>query len=302
MKRIIPVLISLLLAAGVLSCITPPGPVESIDEEGGSSVWKVTKDGNTLYLAGSVHVLREEDFPLPLEFHYAFSQSKVLVLETDTAEIADPKNMEFLMNNLILPEGETLRSILDPEVYQLLADTCLEYGFSIDPFYNYKPSMVVNIITMVQVMFYGFVQEGVDDFYLAKAVNSLMPVKFLEPIQAQIEMILLMGEGYENEYVLYSLTDMENTAEMLEVIVYEWRNGAEEATTEMVVNMKEDWPQMYKSLITDRHDLWIPQIIEFIASGQVHFVIAGLAHMYGPDGLLNILKNLGYTIEKVKLE
>ena len=48
-----------------------------------SSVWKVSKGENTLYLAGSIHFLRPSDYPLPLEYETAFEKSDKLILETD---------------------------------------------------------------------------------------------------------------------------------------------------------------------------------------------------------------------------
>ena len=59
----------------------------SAREQGGSSVWVISRNGNTLYLGGSIHILRDDDFPLPTEFDLAFSQSTVLVLEADLEQM-----------------------------------------------------------------------------------------------------------------------------------------------------------------------------------------------------------------------
>jgi uncharacterized protein YbaP (TraB family) len=57
--------------------------------------------------------------------------------------------------------------------------------------------------------------------------------------------------------------------------------------------MKQDWPAIYKTLVSDRNTAWMPQIEEFLAGGQVHFVVVGLLHLHGPDGLLRQLEDLG---------
>jgi len=156
------------------------------------------------------------------------------------------------------------------------------------------------MLTLLQIQEFNFTQQGVDDYYLQKAKEENKPVIFLESVQTQIDMIVTMGVGYENEYVLYALLDMENTEDGLEMLLDDWRNGKIDISQETLIEMKENWPQIYKAMITSRHDNWLPQIKNFIESGRVYFVIAGLLHMHGPDGLLKALADMGYNVEQLK--
>ena len=302
MKHINYFFIALLFVAGFLSCKSPPSPAETsaaaASIETSSSVWKISRNGKTLFLAGSIHLLREADLPLPEEFDRAFSLSDILVLEADAEEMANPEIAQYLAEQMLLPGNETLQSILDRDTYEQLSQVCNEYGFSIDDVAKLKPSMIINILSVLQIQKYGFIQQGVDDYYLGKAKNENKPVNFLESAQSQIELIIKMGDGYENEYVNYSIQDMADTEEGLEMLVSEWKNGESAVIKETLKEMKEQWPVIYKALITNRHDAWIPQIEKFLASGQVYFVIAGVLHMHGSDGLLLRLENLGYAVEK----
>jgi len=295
MKRIVSFCLILLIGAGLFSCSSSPAstPVET-----GSSVWKVSKGGNTLYLGGSIHILRETDYPLPDEFDLAFSRSAMLVLETDVEQISDENVVQYLMSQVFLPEGQTLRSVLDLDTYDLLEAVLLDYGLALDGITNIKPSMVINILSAVQAQKYGFVSDGVDTYFQQKAKSEGKAVNYLESIEFQINLLLTMGDGYENEFVLYSLQDIESTELELDVLVDEWRNGRSSREVSLM-EMKDQWPIMYKDLISDRNAAWMPQIENFLASGTVCFVIVGLAHMYGPDGLLQQLENLGCVVEKL---
>ena len=301
MKRIIFFCVfTLLIATGLFS----EGLRErsaSDRQTAGSSVWKASKDGNILYLGGSVHILRAADFPLPVEFDYAFSASEILVLEANAELLSDPEIAEYLYSQLYLPGDTTLQSLLDFETYTQLSDVCEEYGISIANVDNLRPSMLVNILLLYQIQKLGFEEEGIDENYRMKAKKENKSVLFLESVETQIDMLLSLGEGYENEYVAYSLADMENTEESLEILMHEWKYGIEGSNEETITEIINNWPEMYKTLITDRHDKWLPQIEAFTASGKVHFVVTGLMHMYGPDGLIQRLKNLGYTVEKLRL-
>jgi len=293
MKRIISLFAVVAICAGLFSCASSPGRGQN-----GSSVWKVSGNGNTLFLGGSVHVLRAMDYPLPKEFDQAFSHSTMLVLETDIEQAATESVQGYLMTQMILPGNQTLRSVLDSDTYELLRAKYSEYGLSVDEISKLKPSMAVLFLTILQIEMHGFVQQGVDTYYLEKAKDEGKPIGFLETVQAQIDLMVTMGDGYENDYVRYSLQDMENTETGLEELLAEWRTGGSSDMDASLAEMKEQWPLLYASLLTDRNAAWMPQIEACLASGEVAFVIVGLAHLHGPDGLLRQLEDSGYTVEQ----
>jgi uncharacterized protein YbaP (TraB family) len=45
----------------------------------------------------------------------------------------------------------------------------------------------------------------------------------------------------------------------------------------------------------------MPLLEGYFTTGTVEFVIAGLLHLHGPDGLLRQLENIGCVIEQVRL-
>ena len=68
MKRIFHICILLFSISLIFSCVSSP----AAPGKDGSSVWKISRNGSTLYLAGTIHILRESDFPLPKEYEGAF--------------------------------------------------------------------------------------------------------------------------------------------------------------------------------------------------------------------------------------
>ncbi|MDR0290250.1 MAG: TraB/GumN family protein [Treponema sp.] len=297
MKRIISFFTVAVFLVGLFSCASTSAAVQS-----GSSVWKVSRGGNTIFLGGSVHILRNKDFPLPREFDLAFSQSTMLVLEADIEQMENEELAQYLVSQMVLPGGRTLQSILEPAVYALLKAECAKYGFSIEAVSNFKPSMVLTMLSMLQVQKTGFVQQGVDAHFLEKAHRAEMPVNFLETVETQIDMLLAMGEGYENDFVRYSLSDMSDNDDenVLIALVTEWRTGGMAISEASLIELKETWPAIYQTLVADRNAAWIPQIEEYLDSGQRPFIVVGLFHMHGPDGLLTQLENSGCTVEQLR--
>ncbi len=298
MKRLFFVCLIIFAVAGFFSCAS----AEAAASGGtGSSVWKITRDGETLFLGGSAHVLREEDFPLPVEFDQAFAASSMLALEADIERMSDDDAVQYLMARIFLPEGETLSTVLDSDTYALLMAKCGEYGITEDSIAQLKPSMVMNTLAVLEMQEkQGFEQSGVDMIFLEKAKEAGMPVDFLETVESQIDLLTTMAEGYENDYVKYSLQDMDNTETELNSLVSSWRSGDADYFTRTAEEMNEMWPVLYQSLLVKRNAAWMPRLEEYLATEPVEFVITGVMHMHGPDGLLRQLEDLGCTVEQLR--
>ena len=304
MKRIILFCTAALFLAGLFSCASDAASrgasSASVEAAGSSPVWRITKGGNVLYLGGSIHTLRDTDFPLPDRFDYAYSKSDMLVIETDIDQMSTAEVQEYLLYNSLFMDGRTLKTVLNPQVYKMLAQACNRYGFPLTGDVEYiKPSMVVNILTVMQIQELGFMETGVDQYYYDKAKNDNKPVAFLESVESQIDVIVSMGEGYEDEYVMYSLLDMDNTEEGIQALVAEWKTGEKSIAEESLYEMIDEWPSLYKSMITDRHDVWFPQIDQLLSSEKTCFIIVGFLHLPGPYGLLQYLESKGCTLEQL---
>jgi uncharacterized protein YbaP (TraB family) len=269
----------------------------SLPDTSKSSVWEISKNGNTLLLGGSIHLLREDDFPLPPEFEAAFDRSDVLVLEADVDKMADPAVQAYLLQQLLLPEGVTLDAMLSEDVYHSLEAEFKALGVpSLDAFSQFKPGFVASVATLLTMQQLGFSGEGVDAYFLSKAKAAGKTTAFLEDVEAQIDMIAREGEGYEDDYVRYSLADLANTGTFLNTLVSEWRRGEGSFTESVLEEMKGEWPASYQAMILKRNSAWLPAIDSFLDTKPVEFVIGGLAHLHGPDGLLRQLQEKGYTV------
>lgn len=266
---------------------------------GQSSVWKISKDDKSLYLGGSIHILRAEDYPLPASFDYAFNNSDRLVFETDIEQIATTETTQMIMGQSLLPDGSTITDILNDSVYEQLNTMCTSFGMPLNQLAKLKPAIIVTILTMAKMQQLGFSSEGVDLYYFKQAKEAQKTIDFLESLEAQINLLTNMGIGYENEFVQYSLDDLNQVEQEIHMLVSEWKNGTSGEMEAMLVQMKESFPSVYKSMMADRNDDWIPKIEAFFKDDCTTFIIVGLAHMYGDDGLLQQLEGKGYHIEQM---
>ena len=73
-----------------------------------TSLWRVSKGANELYIGGTVHVLSASDYPLPKAYDVAFNKATKLVFETDTEATQDPAFGQSLMSRMMYTDGRSM--------------------------------------------------------------------------------------------------------------------------------------------------------------------------------------------------
>lgn len=263
-----------------------------------TSVWKVTGKGSTMYLGGTVHMLRANDFPLPAQFDSAYAHSSVITLETNTDELQKPEVAQKMMQKMMLTDGKTLKSILSDSSYKALERVCTSMGLPIANLSQFKPSMVTMVLTVMQSQKMGFSTDGVDKTFATKAKNDGKKILFLETLEQQINFITNMGDGIENEFVMQSIDDLEKTMQIFPEMVKAWRTGSDEGMSKYA-DMIRVYPSIYKPLLVDRNNNWLPVIESYLATPETEFVLVGSLHLYTTDGIVKMLKDKGYKVEQL---
>jgi len=261
-----------------------------------TSIWQVEGNGTTLYIGGTVHVLSKADYPLPKEYDEVYSKAEELVFEADIAAMSDPTLAGQIMMSSMYTDDRTLSSVLNEESYSKLSKECKKAGIDIKKMEKLKPSMVILTLTMMSLQDMGIGEEGVDQKFYSKAKEDGKDLDFFETVKEQVNMITSMGEGNESEYVLHSLNDLKDTEDMMKEILADWKKGTSGIINETLDEMKKDYPNIYKTLVLDRNNAWMPKIDSFLEDKDVEFILVGTLHLHGSDGLIAQLKNKGYNV------
>ncbi|MDR3287762.1 MAG: TraB/GumN family protein [Prevotellaceae bacterium] len=264
-----------------------------------TSVWKISKGKNEIYLGGSVHALRASDFPLPKEFDVAFAKAQTLVLEAD---VKADGILQKVISESMLPDGQTLKSVLKAEQYQAICDAAEAIGMSMTVIEKMKPGMALMTLSTMMMQKQNISAQGVDMYYYDKAAGKNKSVEFLESIDFQLDLICNVPFNLD-EFIKYSLEDMNqiNAEQEFSKIVEEWRAGKATAEDE-IKKMKKNCPSVYKAMFSDRNHKWMPVIEKYLEDNKIEFIIVGSAHLWGDDGLLTLLKKKGYTIGQLRIK
>lgn len=264
-----------------------------------SSVWKVCKGDQTLYIGGTCHVLRNSDYPLPAEFDQAYAAADTLVFEVDPAKLQDPAFARQLLAKSTYTDGRSLKSVLSAEAYAALEAQGKKSGLPIEILNGIKPAVALTMLTIQELAKIGVSEQGVDQHYHNRAVKDGKSVKDLETVAFQIELIAALGDGIENELVLYSLQDLDQISVLFDELILTWEQGDMPALEKLFITDIAQYPELYAKLLVDRNARWLPQLEAFLATPETEFVLVGVAHVAGPDGLLALLREKGHTVNQV---
>jgi uncharacterized protein YbaP (TraB family) len=265
-----------------------------------SSVWKIRKGDSAIYLGGTFHILRQADFPLPDEFEKAYAASDMVVFETDIGKMNEMSTQQKLMSRAIYSDGSTIDQHISSRTYNLLIEYCASNGIPLSQFKQFKPPILVTALAMVELMKLGVSQEGVDMFYYKSAQKDNKDIVCLETIDEQIDYIMGMGKGNEDNLIKHTIDDLKSIKQNYETMVTAWKKGDVETLQGLIIGeFKSKMPELFKKLLSDRNEKWLPMIEEYFGDPKIEFVLVGTAHLVGPEGLVETLSRKGYQVENL---
>lgn len=278
--------------------------------------YKVTgTDGQQMWLLGTIHVGDARTGALPQEIYGALSESAALAVEFDSENFMqsmeeDPALLERIMKSYYYLDGTTTADHLDPAVYAAGMKLLKATGINATQAIVMKPCLWSQTIDSMNLQQgYDLVADkGVDFRLMAYARENDIPIKDVESGLSQIEMLggfsdalqeMLLAESIGTSAAEYN----QGTRELYEL----WCTGEEAALVEYLAEDTSDmtkqeqalYQEYRKAISTDRNADMLEVAREYLESGEVIFYAVGLAHLLAEDGLVNTLRDAGYTVELV---
>ena len=267
----------------------------------GSSVWMVeTHTGSVTYIGGTCHLLRQSDHPLPDSYGQAYQNVAALVFETDIGHVQSLTFQQDLLKRAIYTDGNTLDKALSPATYAKLNTAFSKIGIPLAQLNSFKPVMALLTLLGVELQKIGVsIEAGVDLFFYKKAKADGKKVSGLESTDTQLEFLTTMADGVEDRFILHGLKDIEQANQLINELITTWRGGDEAKLYQFFLNdMRNDFPKIYQKLVIDRNNDWMPRITQLLKTPEKEFILVGVAHLVGPEGVIAQLKNQGYRVSK----
>ena len=264
-----------------------------------SFLWKVLSGGKLVYLAGSVHALSADVYPLSPAFERAFTDSDTLVEEIDLGEAESLAAVPAILAKGMYVDGRRFDSVVSKETAALVTTRLKEAGLPLEMFQVMKPWMVMLTVAALEAQKAGLDPSlGLDKHFYDRAKAAGKTIMGLETTESQIDRLDMMPEALQEQLLRSSLSEAETTRNSLKAIVSAWQRGDGDALEKTLLSDFTQYPAAYRSLIVERNQNWIPQIDACLARTRPCLVVVGAAHLVGPDGLLTLLQRKGYQIEQ----
>lgn len=264
-----------------------------------TSLWIVSDGNRELYLGGTIHLLHQSDFPLPVAYSIAFNQAETVVFEVDPDIPVVPSSS----NTTQLEQGDTFFNYISDSTRAALDQFLALFNSSSAVYTDLKPEFVEVDLTYLGAASQGFV-NGVDNYYVNAARTEEKARAGLETFEAQISAIDNSSSDNGSQdwdarisNLLEAIQSGSLAAELGSLIAY-WREGRTDLIGLSNSQLQLADPNYYESVFVNRNRNWIPVIESYLQTPEVELVLAGVGHFAGPDNVIELLEALGYSVER----
>lgn len=263
-------------------------------------LWKAQGDSNVVYLLGTIHLLRETDYPLPQVMESAFTNSRTAVFETDIDKLNDPNVAMKMLQKAALPPGQTLQQLLPTNVYASFSRHAEEAGLPMMMLNSMKPGMAIVMLEAVELTRLGADPEyGEDQHFFKIAKETGRQIVPLETVDFQLDLMLSFSGADEQLMVEKSLDDIDHEKKDYNDMVSAWKTGDAAGLEKMLNEMRTDAPNIFKKIVADRTASWMPKVNDLLHGSQNAIIIVGAGHLVGPDGLVELLKKQNVKVTQL---
>ena len=254
----------------------------------------------TVYLMGTIHVLRPGTAWKTPEYEAAFEAADAVYVEADTSDEVVAELGPFLMTQGPNPPGVTFSSYFTPEQLAALMPALEEVGIPLAALEPLRPWLASLQISMLALQKIGADPEaGVEELVEADAAAAGKPVRFLETAMAQMEMIT----GVPDEAWAASLTveagEMDDLEASFAELIGAWYDGDMGAVGRLMNEGLEAAPELSEAILFARNEDWAEQLADLVAAEPGTFLVAvGAGHLAGERSVQDYLEARGHAVRR----
>ncbi len=264
-------------------------------------LWRVQSKRNTVYVLGSIHLLKKDIYPLSRTIEGAFEKSDFLAVEANVNDISR-LDIGKLMESAFYPGGDSLEKHVSGKTFSLIKEETARAGLPMELVYNQRPWFLGLTLESIELMKSGYDPNyGIDKYFLSKA-EGRKKISELESLDYQINLLAGLNDEEQELFLLYTLRELRILVQEVDKLVDAWKSGAvEKMESTITKSLAEDrrFYTIYDKLIYKRNRNMAQKIEGYLKTNGTYFVVVGAAHLLGDKGIIQLLKDRGYSVEQL---
>lgn len=266
-------------------------------------LWKATGGKGTVFLLGSIHAAKADFYPLPRPIEQDFAKSSVLVEEINLSR-QDPAHLRRLMlEKGTYPAGDSLENHISAETKRALQKYLKRTGQNLATLSRMKPWLVTILVSGASIETDGVSgRYGIDVHFAREAEAAHKEIEGLESARFQLDLLSNMSPSLQEAMLLSSLNDAQKGEREVEALLDAWRTGNGKAIENFITQDERKYPLLkpvYEELLPERNHRMAKKIATYLATPRTTFVVVGVGHLLGKQGIVALLRDRNYTVERV---
>jgi uncharacterized protein len=284
---------ALLLAALLLL-----GSCGSAPREAKPALWAVRDGDTTIYLFGTVHMLRPELRWFDGPVRTAFDASDTLVLELVMPPQAET---QALLDRLGRTPGDPNVAALPAAEHARLEGVLRQSGLAPQALDRDEPWLAALTLSLLPLQKLGFDDvNGAEQVLQTAARKAGKQVQGLETAEEQFGYFDQLSAAAQSRLLADTLDGLPKTGATIEAAIDAWSKGDADALARLLNADLAANPELRDTLLLHRNRAWADWIRGRMQTPGTVFVAVGAGHLAGGESVLAMLAKTGLKVERLQ--
>ena len=259
---------------------------------GKSFLWRASSATAQVFLLGSIHVARQDLYPLAPPIEKAYQDSSRVVLEVHLTPEVEAETVQKSLALGVYPEGDSVDKHLSPEAWKRYSNYLETSGKPLAAFARMKPWFASLGLFMDVLGQDGFAPAlGIDRYFQEKAEKDGKPIESLETVDDQLGTLANLDDKTQELMLLEFLDSKDEIAPQLEQAFFAWSAGDVEGIEKLLLSSvtRPEYERLHQKLFVERNHRMTARIRQYLTGSGTSLVIVGSGHLVGDEGILALM-------------
>jgi uncharacterized protein YbaP (TraB family) len=263
------------------------------------ALWVMKDEDTTIYLFGTVHILKPGLSWFDEEVLAAFERSDELVTEIVTGDPAEIQAKSTALG--VNRTGPALSQKLRPKDRAAYLAAMKQLGVPFQAFERFDPWMASMALTVLPLVKQGYdPNSGAEKVLETAASGSMKKHSALETLDEQLGFFDGMSPKDQIAFLNATVAEIPKSGAMIGEMITAWGAGKPDDLAAMMNRSESMTPSMTKLLLTDRNARWAEKLDARMDRPGTIFVAVGAGHLAGKDSVQAMLQARGFKVERVE--